>query len=57
MYRGVKIQDLDHLKERLRLRWAQLSQRRVAKAILQAFSKALEAYIASRGDRFEYRLK
>ena len=50
MYGGVKIQDLDHLKERLRLGWAQISQRRVAKAI-QAFSKAY-----SRGDRFEHRL-
>ena len=30
VYRGVKIQDLDHLKERLRLCWARISQRQLA---------------------------
>ena len=55
VYRGVKIRDLDHLKERLQLCWAQISQRQVAKAIA-AVPKRLEACITSRGGRFEHRL-
>jgi len=49
------IRDLDHLKERLRLCWAQLSQHQVTKAIA-AVPKRLEACLASGGARFEHRL-
>ena len=53
---GVKIQDIDSLKERLRLCWAHISQHQVAKAI-QASTKCLKGCIASRGGRFEHRLQ
>ena len=53
---AVKIQDIDNLKERLRLCWAHISQHRVAKAI-QAFTKRLKGCIARRGGRFELRPK
>ena len=52
----MKIQGIDNLKERLRLRWAHISQHRVAKAI-QAFTKRLKGCIARRDGRFELRRK
>ena len=52
----MKIQDMDNLKERLRLFWAHISQHWVAKAI-QAFTKRLKGCLASRGGRFEHRLQ
>ena len=55
VYRGVKIRDLDHLRERLQVCWAKISQRQVIKAI-EAFPKRLEACIACGGGRFEHRL-
>ena len=56
VYRGVKIRDLDRLKERLQLCWARMSQCQVAKAI-KAVPRRLEAYITSLGGRFEHRLQ
>ena len=53
---AVKIQDIDNLKKRLRSCWAHISQHRVAK-VIQAFTKRLKGCIASRGGRFEHRLK
>ena len=52
----MKIQNIDNLKEHLRLCWAHISQHRVAKAI-RAFTKRLKGCIASRGGRFEHRLQ
>ena len=53
---AVKIQDIDNLKESLRLCWGHISQHRVAKAI-RPFTKRLKGCIASRGGRFEHRLQ